>query len=303
MGYTAGLLLRTACLLSSVLEHAGTLRVTMRTHSLEVVQGDAVILPCSFFTMSPLSRLNIVWTLTPFSDPRSPKQVIAYDHGQVIEDPALIGRVGFVDVPWRADVVLNNTRVSDAGTYRCVVSNPPEAGDPGIGQLSLSVLAPPSLPMCLWDGDTVVGSSVTLTCVVEQSVPVPEIQWNKLEPEQIPLPVNMLGDLKGTVSIHNVSAQNSGLYRCSVSNHLGIQNCYISLNVYSGKCVLGSFRHIGVFIHCLPVQLYHVTSIRSAHFQRCKHFQVKLFFIWLHWPVFQNVSVQVKMICSSTLCL
>ncbi|XP_018607500.2 immunoglobulin superfamily member 11 [Scleropages formosus] len=233
MGYTAGLLLRTACLLSSVLEHAGTLRVTMRTHSLEVVQGDAVILPCSFFTMSPLSRLNIVWTLTPFSDPRSPKQVIAYDHGQVIEDPALIGRVGFVDVPWRADVVLNNTRVSDAGTYRCVVSNPPEAGDPGIGQLSLSVLAPPSLPMCLWDGDTVVGSSVTLTCVVEQSVPVPEIQWNKLEPEQIPLPVNMLGDLKGTVSIHNVSAQNSGLYRCSVSNHLGIQNCYISLNVYS----------------------------------------------------------------------
>ncbi|KPP78817.1 hypothetical protein Z043_101652 [Scleropages formosus] len=215
---------------------AGTLRVTMRTHSLEVVQGDAVILPCSFFTMSPLSRLNIVWTLTPFSDPRSPKQVgpvIAYDHGQVIEDPALIGRVGFVDVPWRADVVLNNTRVSDAGTYRCVVSNPPEAGDPGIGQLSLSVLAPPSLPMCLWDGDTVVGSSVTLTCVVEQSVPVPEIQWNKLEPEQIPLPVNMLGDLKGTVSIHNVSAQNSGLYRCSVSNHLGTQNCYISLNVYS----------------------------------------------------------------------
>ncbi|KAL4648173.1 immunoglobulin superfamily member 11-like [Arapaima gigas] len=233
MGHSAGLLLPTAFLLTFLLKHAGAVRVTMRTHSLEILQGDSVILPCSFFTMSPLSRLNIVWTLTPFSDPRSPKQVIAYDHGQVIEDAALVGRIGFVDVPWRADIVLNNTRVSDAGTYRCVVSNPPEAGGPGIGQLSLTIVAPPSLPTCLSDGDTAEGGSVTLTCAVEPSIPVPVMQWDKLEPDHILLPVNMLGGLKGTVSIHNVSVQNSGLYRCSVSNPLGTQNCYISLNVHS----------------------------------------------------------------------
>lgn len=36
--------------------------------------------------------------------------------------------------------MLNDTRVSDAGTYRCMVNNPPETSDPGIGELELSVV-------------------------------------------------------------------------------------------------------------------------------------------------------------------
>lgn len=36
--------------------------------------------------------------------------------------------------------MLNDTRVSDAGTYRCMVNNPPETPDPGIGELELSVV-------------------------------------------------------------------------------------------------------------------------------------------------------------------
>lgn len=43
-------------------------------------------------------------------------------------------------IPWSADIALNDTRVPDAGTYRCMVTNPPEAADPGIGELELSVL-------------------------------------------------------------------------------------------------------------------------------------------------------------------
>lgn len=42
--------------------------------------------------------------------------------------------------------MLNDTRVSDAGIYRCMVNNPPETPDPGIGELELSVVgtwAPP----------------------------------------------------------------------------------------------------------------------------------------------------------------
>lgn len=67
-------------------------------------------------------------------------QVIVFDHGQVIENPSLTGRVGFLGIPWSADIILNNTRISDAGNYRCMVSNPPETGDPGIGELALNVL-------------------------------------------------------------------------------------------------------------------------------------------------------------------
>ncbi|XP_061660000.1 immunoglobulin superfamily member 11 isoform X2 [Syngnathoides biaculeatus] len=161
--------------------HTNALRVTMRVSTVEVVRGDFVILPCSFYTSSPLSRLNIIWTLAPLSSPESPIQVIVYDHGQIIEDPSLIGRVGFTGIPWSADIMVNDTRVSDAGIYRCMVNNPPEMADPGIGELLLTVL----------------------------------------------------GELSGSVQIANVSSQTSGLYRCSASNLLGTENCYINLSIHS----------------------------------------------------------------------
>ncbi|XP_054899539.1 immunoglobulin superfamily member 11 isoform X2 [Poeciliopsis prolifica] len=209
------------------------LRVTMRESSLEAVQGDSILLPCSFFTSSDFSRLNVIWTLAPFSSPGSPVQVIVYDHGQVIKNPSLIGRVDFTGLPFSADIMLNETRVSDGGIYRCMVNNPPDTADPGVGELQLRVLEPPSLPVCEWDGVIDVGGSVRLSCSVEEGVPTPEIRWEKVNPEQISLPVNMEGELSGSVQIVNVSSQTSGLYRCSATNILGTENCYINLAIYN----------------------------------------------------------------------
>lgn len=42
-----------------------------------------------------------------------------------------------------------------------------------------------------------------------------------------------LGELMGLVQITNMSAQDSGVYRCSVTNALGTQNCYVNLSVYT----------------------------------------------------------------------
>lgn len=52
----------------------------MRESSLEVARGDFVVLPCSFYTSASnhLSRLNMIWTLTPFSSPEAPIQVWQY---------------------------------------------------------------------------------------------------------------------------------------------------------------------------------------------------------------------------------
>ncbi|KAJ0004499.1 hypothetical protein NQD34_010713 [Periophthalmus magnuspinnatus] len=161
----------------------------MRESNLEVLRGDAVTLPCSFFTSSPLTKLNVIWTLAPFSSPENPIQVIVYDHGQMMEDPSFIGRVGFT--------------------------------------------ARPSLPVCQWEGDIAEGGSVTLSCSVEEGIPTPEIEWDKLSPEEIPLPVNMDGDPSGSVQIVNVSSETSGLYRCSASNALGTEHCYVNLSIYS----------------------------------------------------------------------
>ncbi|KAK3555822.1 hypothetical protein QTP86_029052, partial [Hemibagrus guttatus] len=159
--------------------------------------------------------------------------VIVYNQGQVIESPAFTGRVEFANIPWNADIVLNETRASDTGIYRCVVNNPPETGDPGIGELSLKVLVPPSLPVCMWEGDTDVGGTVTLTCLVMEGVPTPVMSWEKLEPDHITLPMSPGGEKMGLVQIANMSAQDSGVYRCSVTNVLGTRNCYVKLSVYT----------------------------------------------------------------------
>ncbi|PWA22767.1 hypothetical protein CCH79_00001895 [Gambusia affinis] len=211
----------------------------MRESSLEAVRGDSVLLPCSFFTSSDFSRLNVIWTLAPFSSPGSPVQVIVYDHGQVIKNPSLIGRVDFTGLPFSADIMLNETRVSDGGIYRCMVNNPPDTADPGVGELLLSVLEPPSLPVCEWDGAVDVGGSVRLSCSVEEGAPTPEIRWEKVNPEEISLPINMEGELSGSVQIVNVSSQTSGLYRCSATNVLGTENCYINLAIYNSEAAPG----------------------------------------------------------------
>ncbi|CAL8276371.1 unnamed protein product [Arctogadus glacialis] len=232
MGCYGGWLLRTVCLCFIPLGNTAV-KVSISDPSVEVVQGDFVLLPCSFTTTTPLTRLNIIWTLAPFSSPMTPIQVIVYDHGQVIEDPSLLGRVGFTGIPWKADIVLNDTRGSDAGVYHCVVNNPPETGEQGVEELVLDVLVPPSLPVCQWEGVVEVGGRVTLSCSVAGGRPTPELQWHKMEPERITLPINMDGDMSGWVQIANVSSQTSGLYRCSASNKLHTQSCYINLSVYT----------------------------------------------------------------------
>lgn len=46
--------------------------------------------------------------------------------------------------------------------------------------------------------------------------------------------VPLSGDLSGSVQIANVSSQTSGLYRCSATNLMGTENCYVNLSIYSG---------------------------------------------------------------------
>lgn len=47
--------------------------------------------------------------------------------------------------------------------------------------------------------------------------------------------VSLTGDTSVSVQIVNVSSQTSGLYRCSATNLLGTENCYVNLSIYSSK--------------------------------------------------------------------
>lgn len=69
--------------------------------------------------------------------------MIIYQGGQVFSlANHLSGRVGFVATmpSTSASIFINNTQLSDTGTYQCLVNNLPDRGGRNIGVIGLTVL-------------------------------------------------------------------------------------------------------------------------------------------------------------------
>lgn len=70
-------------------------------------------------------------------------QVIIYQGGQIFDGAAQFhGRVGFAKTmpTTSASIFINNTKLSDTGTYQCLVNNLPDRGGRNIGVIGLNVL-------------------------------------------------------------------------------------------------------------------------------------------------------------------
>ncbi|CDQ80758.1 unnamed protein product [Oncorhynchus mykiss] len=160
------------------------LDVTVTQSSIQVARGQAAILPCSFSTSAALNNLNIIWMVIPLSNANQPEQVIIYQGGQVFSlANHLNGRVGFVATmpSTSASIFINNTQLSDTGTYQCLVNNLPDRGGRNIGVIGLTVLVPPSVPACRVQGTLDVGADIMLMCSSEEGIPTPTYAWEKLE--------------------------------------------------------------------------------------------------------------------------
>ncbi|XP_056468164.1 immunoglobulin superfamily member 11 [Gadus chalcogrammus] len=212
------------------------LDVTVSQSSIQVARGQAAVLPCSFTTSAALNNLNIIWMVIPLSNANQPEQVIIYQGGQVFSlANHLNGRVGFVATmpSTSASIFINNTQLTDTGTYQCLVNNLPDRGGRNIGVIGLTVLVPPSVPTCRVQGSLDVGSDVLLLCSSEEGTPTPSYSWEKLD--ALPrLPHTAMQDqMQGTVTLRNISSSTSGLYQCSSSNAVGKSTCLLNLQVVS----------------------------------------------------------------------
>lgn len=70
-------------------------------------------------------------------------QVILYQGGQIFDGaPRFHGRVGFMGTmpATNVSIFINNTQLSDTGTYQCLVNNLPDRGGRNIGVTGLTVL-------------------------------------------------------------------------------------------------------------------------------------------------------------------
>ncbi|XP_029536503.1 immunoglobulin superfamily member 11-like [Oncorhynchus nerka] len=210
------------------------LDVTVTQSSIQVARGQAAILPCSFSTSAALNNLNIIWMVIPLSNANQPEQVIIYQGGQVFSlANHLNGRVGFVATmpSTSASIFINNTQLSDTGTYQCLVNNLPDRGGRNIGVIGLTVLVPPSVPSCRVQGTLDVGADIMLMCSSEEGIPTPSYTWVKLE--SLPkLPHTAMQDqMQGTVTLRNISTSTSGLYQCTASNAIAKSTCLLNLQV------------------------------------------------------------------------
>ncbi|XP_040267061.1 immunoglobulin superfamily member 11-like [Bufo bufo] len=199
------------------------------------MRGGSVLLPCSFRTTAALNRLNIIWTVSPLLQPQQPLQVISYEQDQIVESLSqYLGRVKFAFQPTQdASIILNHSRVSDTGTYQCMVINPPDRATPNIGLVGLKVLVPPSIPDCSSDGHGQEGGSIRLQCSVKEGIPTPTIRWERILPSAHPL-TSTQEDYHASAMLTNITSETSGLYRCTAANQLASQTCAVELHIRVG---------------------------------------------------------------------
>ncbi|XP_035130009.1 immunoglobulin superfamily member 11 isoform X5 [Callithrix jacchus] len=215
---------------------AASLEVSESPGSIQVARGQTAVLPCTFTTSAALINLNVIWMVIPLSNANQPEQVILYQGGQTFDGaPRFHGRVGFTGTmpATNVSIFINNTQLSDTGTYQCLVNNLPDRGGRNIGVTGLTVLVPPSAPHCQIQGSQDIGSDVILLCSSEEGIPRPTYLWEKLD-NTLKLPPTATQDqVQGTVTIRNISALSSGLYQCVASNAIGTSTCLLDLQVIS----------------------------------------------------------------------
>ncbi|XP_057402147.1 immunoglobulin superfamily member 11 isoform X2 [Balaenoptera acutorostrata] len=122
---------------------AASLEVSESPGSVQVARGQTAVLPCTFSTSAALINLNVIWMVIPLSNANQPEQVILYQGGQMFDGaPRFHGRVGFTGTmpATNVSIFINNTQLSDTGTYQCLVNNLPDRGGRNIGVTGLTVL-------------------------------------------------------------------------------------------------------------------------------------------------------------------
>ncbi|XP_069328755.1 immunoglobulin superfamily member 11 isoform X3 [Eulemur rufifrons] len=130
-------------LLLSLHSVAASLEVSESPGSIQVARGQTAVLPCTFTTSAALINLNVIWMVIPLSNANQPEQVILYQGGQMFDGaPRFHGRVGFTGTmpATNVSIFINNTQLSDTGTYQCLVNNLPDRGGRNIGVTGLTVL-------------------------------------------------------------------------------------------------------------------------------------------------------------------
>ncbi|XP_046493612.1 V-set and immunoglobulin domain-containing protein 2 [Equus quagga] len=197
--------------------------------------GEMAELTCSYST-SVGDNFALEWSFVQPGEPISASHPILYfTNGHLYPTGSKAERASLLqDPPTRGVATLKLTDVhpSDTGTYLCNVNNPPDFYTNGLGLINLTVLVPPSRPLCSQSGQTSVGGSAALRCSSAEGAPRPVYNWVHLGSSPAPSPGSMVQDeVSGQLLLTNLSLTSSGTYRCVATNQMGSASCELTLSV------------------------------------------------------------------------
>ncbi|OWF35465.1 Hemicentin-1 [Mizuhopecten yessoensis] len=145
-------------------------------------------------------------------------------------------------------LAITNSQPSDSGTYRCTATNPVGIGTSGTTQLTVSG----SLPTVVIQQNTysaTTGSSLTLVCTVSANPAHTSVGWEKLV-NNVYQTVSISGNTRYTggstttpsLAITNSQPSDSGTYRCTATNPVGIGTSGTTQLTVSGNVPLVSIQ-------------------------------------------------------------
>lgn len=209
--------------------------VKVPTEPLSTPVGHTAELTCSYST-SVGDNFALEWSFVQPGKPiSSSRPILYYTSGQLYPTGSKAERASLLQNPPTAGVAtlkLADVRSSDTGTYLCQVNNPPDFYTNGLGLINLTVLVPPSRPVCSQSGQIVVGGSAALGCSSAEGAPKPVYNWVHLGSSPTPAPGSMVQDeVSGQLILTNLSMTSSGTYRCVATNQMGSASCELTLDV------------------------------------------------------------------------
>ncbi|KAJ8366212.1 hypothetical protein AAFF_G00365390 [Aldrovandia affinis] len=217
--------------------------------------GESADLPCTYST-SATQGFTLEWRYAAPGTPAIQAEKLLYFDGRLYWVGSSESRMSLAQDPpvkGTATLRISNLLPSDTGLYICDITNPNDWSGSGQGLINLTVLIPPSVPVCGLNGQFYAGNDVTLTCQSSHGVPAPIYSWSR-EKNAAPLsPGNMMEDQRsGSLLLRNLSAPLSGIYTCRASNDLGYALCAVTVRVtYRGVAAITGVAVMGAFIAIL----------------------------------------------------
>ncbi|XP_073440979.1 LOW QUALITY PROTEIN: endothelial cell-selective adhesion molecule [Dendrobates tinctorius] len=210
------------------------LEVHVEQKLVTVIQGQNVTLPV-WYSSSSDEKPYITWFIQRAQEEQT--QIFRYMDGKADIAEGFRGRLDFVyKMPSRnISIIINKTQASDTGQYRCYVNvlNDQNVGSSNIGVIDVSILVPPSKPTCELHGDPYISANVTLSCKSSSGHPVPLYTWIKKAEINVVYFPPVHDAVKGTLTLTNLTADNTGMYVCTSRNTAGVSECSITMEVKS----------------------------------------------------------------------